>query len=670
MHQKVTSSADAVSVIRDGDTVLVSGFVGIGTPDELILALEERFLQTGHPRDLTLVFAAAPGDGIDRGINHLAHKGLVKRAIGGHWSLVPKLAKMAVDNEIEAYNLPLGCISQMYRVIAGGKPGLRTKVGLRTFVDPRLDGGRMNSRTTEELVSLDEINGEEWLFYKSFKIDVTFLRGTTSDPFGNTTMEREVLLLDVGSSAMAAHNSDGVVLVQVERVAERGSLPPKAVTIPGNMVDCVVVSKPENHCQTYATPYEHAFSSSMRVPLDQLPPIPLDARKVMARRAALELPIGGVVNLGIGVPEGVAAVAAEEQLLDYVSLTAEAGTIGGVPQSGLDFGAALNPDAVIATNTQFDFYDGGGIDLACLGMAQADAQGNVNVSKFGSRFAGAGGFINISQNAARLVLTGSFTASGLKIAIEQGKLKILQEGRMTKFVQQVEHITFSGQLAAETGQPVLYVTERCVFSITKEGVELVEVAPGIDIERDILALMDFKPIMRNVRIMDERIFLPKPMGLKAELVNAPISHRIKLDKRKLKLTSNMRGYVVKEARDLDLIRLRVEELCEPLKTRVDMVALYDGFTVSDDLSDEYNNMISQLEKRFYKSSTRSTRNAFLRLRFDAELKKRDIATTVKGDSVCCTTGSDTHRGKQSTTPVANDAQIDDLDMTQIRASSI
>ncbi len=641
MQNKVATPQDAVDVIRDGDTVLVSGFVGIGTPDELIIALEKRFLETGHPRDLTLVFAAAPGDAGDRGLNRLAHPGLIKRAIGGHWSLVPKLANMAVENQIEAYNLPLGCISQMYRVIAGGKPGLRTKVGLRTFVDPRVDGGRMNDLTTEELVSLDEINGEEWLFYKSFKIDVAFLRGTTADEFGNTTMEREVLKLDVCSSAMAVHNSGGIVFVQVERVAERGSLSPKRVMIPGNLVGCVVLSEPENHCQTYATPYKHAFSGELRVPLDQCETMPLTVRKVIARRVALELPIGGVVNLGIGVPEGVAAIAAEEQMLDYVSLTAEAGTIGGVPQSGLDFGAALNPDAIIATNTQFDFYDGGGIDMACLGMAQVDSQGNVNVSKFGSRFAGAGGFINISQNAARVVFAGSFTAGGLDVAIEEGRLKILQEGKNRKFVQTVEHITFSGQLAAETKQHILYVTERCVFSIAENGVELIEVAPGIDVESDILAHMDFTPIMKNVRLMDMRIFSSQTMNLKASLVDAPISHRIQLDESNTTLNINMRGYNIKEPKDLQLIRLRILELCEPLQKKVDMVAWYDGFSLDKSLQSTYNDVMASLEDNYYKTSIRYTRDPFLRLKLAAELQRRGIETQIHKDSVCCNTLLDT-----------------------------
>lgn len=629
MQRKVMSAQDAVSLIRDGDTLAVSGFVGIGTPEELILALERRFLETGHPRDLTLVFAAAPGDGGERGLNRLAHEGLVKRAIGGHWSLVPKLAAMAVDNLIEAYNLPLGCVSQLYRVIAGGKPGLRTKVGLHTFVDPRITGGKLNERAQEDLVTLDHIDGEEWLFYKSFPIDVCFLRGTTSDGNGNTSAEREVLELDVTSCAMAAHNSDGVVIVQVERVAQSGSLSPKRVLIPGALVDCAVVASPDNHWQTYATPYEHSFSGEMKVPLEGLPRVPLNERKIMARRAAMELPPGGVVNLGIGIPETVAHVAAEEEMLEQVTLSAEAGTLGGMPQGGLNFGASLNPDAIIATNTQFDFYDGGGLDLACLGMAQVDRHGNVNVSRFGNRIAGAGGFINISQNAARLVLTGSFTAGGLEVAVENGQLRIVKEGRIRKFVRDVEHITFSGAYASRRGQPVLYVTERCVFGISPQGLELLEVAPGIDVDRDILGQMDFIPQMRQVRTMDPRIFRPEAMKLKDQLLEMPLEERIGLDREHNRLVINLRSFRLRSRLDILKIRQCIEQLCESHDRPVEMMAWYDGFEIDEGLREEYAAMIESLDRRYYKSLVHYTRDPFIRLRFGAQLRKRDMAVSDK-----------------------------------------
>ena len=633
MQGKLASAAEAVSVIRDGDTVCVSGFVGVGTPDELLIALEKRFLETGHPRDLTLVFAAAPGDGKEKGLNRLAHKGLVKRGVGGHWSLVPKLAKMAVEGEIEAYNLPLGCVSQLYREIAGGKPGMLSKVGLRTFVDPRQSGGKINAQTTEDLVELQVVDGQEWLFYKAFPIDVAMLRATTADTMGNATMEREALKLDGTAQAMAAHNSDGVVIVQVERVAVHGSLMPKRVLIPGALVDCMVISEPENHKQTYATPYNHAYSGELRHPLDQIPAMALNERKIIARRAALELPVGGVVNLGIGMPEGVAAVAAEEDLLDGVTLTAEPGVIGGVPQGGLNFGAALNPDAVIAQSAQFDFYDGGGLDMACLGMAQTDRAGNVNVSKFGPRFAGAGGFINISQNASRLVLAGTLTAGGLKVAVEDGALRIIQEGKVQKFIPEVEQITFSGALAAETGQPVLYVTERCVFRASPEGLELIEVAPGIEIDTHILPQMGFEPVIRSVRPMDARIFGVGPMGLKAEVFDAKLEDRFRFDAETNRLEVNFRGYSLTDPADLTRIEQIVAGHCQGCEGQVDCTVWYDGFTVEPSLEDAHKDVIAAIEKRYYRSTTRYTRSPFQRLRFGAELAKRDLSTRVGAAAV-------------------------------------
>lgn len=511
---RIMTAKEAVrELIGDGATVAMGGFVGAAHAEELSAAIGETFRETGHPRDLTLIYAAGQGDGANLGLNHLGEDGLVAKAIGGHWGLVPRLQKLALENKLAAYNLPQGVISHLFRDIAAGRPGVVTHVGLKTFVDPRIEGGKLNDRAREDedLVKLIDLDGEEKLLYKSRPIHVAVLRATYADCDGNCTMEHEGVSAEAAAIAQAAKNSGGKVIVQVKQVVASGTLDSRLVKIPGIYVDAVVVAAPENHRQTFGTYYNPAYSGETRVPVDSLRPMSLDERKIIARRAALELVPGAVVNLGIGMPEGVASVAAEEGLRGIV-LTTESGTIGGIPAGGTDFGVTTNPDCVLDQPGQFDFYDGGGLDVAFLGLAQMDGAGNINVSKFGPRIAGCGGFINISQNARKVVFCGTFTAGGLKTCVESGRLKINQEGKSKKLLSTVEQITFAGSYAQEKQQPVLYITERAVFVLTEEGVELKEIAPGVDLQRDVLDQMNFTPVMKDVKTMDQRIFLNAPMG--------------------------------------------------------------------------------------------------------------------------------------------------------------
>ena len=625
---KIVTGEQAAAIIRDGDVVTTGGFVATGVPEEILICIEERFKKEGHPLNLTLVYAAGQGDGKTKALNHMGHEGLVGRVIGAHIGLAPMLQTLIREEKILAYNMPQGCISTLYRNLAARKPGLISYVGLGTFIDPRLDGGKLNRKTKkegEDLVKLIEIEGKEILFYKLPPINVAIIRGTTADTNGNITMEREALTIEVLAQAMAAKNNNGFVIAQVERIADLRTLNPKNVKIPGILVDCVVVARPENHWMTFAEQYNPGYTGEVRVPMASIAAMELGERKVIARRAAFELRPNQVVNLGIGMPEGVARVANEEGVLDLLTLTAEPGVIGGMPNGGQNFGTGTNIDALIDQPYQFDFYDGGGLDIAFLGSAEMDRDGNVNVSKFGPRFVGPGGFINISQNAKSIVFLGTFTAGGLKVTVSDGKLKIEQEGRERKFLEHVEQITFSGNYAVQRKQPVLYITERCVFTLTEHGMELTEIAPGIDLERDILSKMAFNPVMKKPpKLMDPRIFAGEAMGLKHDMLEIPVEDRLVYVPGENTFYVNFENFYVKSSDQIRKIQSHVEKMLKPLGKKVYTIVNYDNFNILPELVEEYAEMVKYV-MQFYEQVTRYTTSTFLRMKLGDELAKREVA---------------------------------------------
>lgn len=521
----IVSAIDAVQFIADGDTVIIGGSGGgHAVPEALIVALERRYLADTQPKGITIVHPVGLGDEATQGVSRLAHEGLLKRIVTGSLVDSPLVEDLARRNLIEAYTLPQGALSQLMREMAAGRPGLITHSGLNTFADPRLGGGKQSARAREDLIEIITISEREWMFYKPFQVDVCFLRGTTADEDGNVTMEQEAVFGEMLSMAQATRRAGGIVIVQVKRVAERNTLPPKQVKIPGILVDLVVVDP--DQVQSYLTPYSPAFAGELRMPVSQMAPLPFGPRKVIVRRAALELFQKAVCNLGSGMSTGLAMVAAEENILDRVVLTNEQGLIGGAPATGVEAGAATNYVAMIDQPYQFDFYDGGGLDLAFLSFAEVDRDGNVNVSRFGDRIIGFGGFINISQNAKSVIFSGTFTAGGLGIDWPNGATRIVREGRVPKFVDRVQQVSYNASYGRERGQSVLYVTERAVFRRTADGLELAEIAPGIDLERDLFANMGFRPkLSADLRTMDARLFKDEPMGLGGDLDERPPRRR-------------------------------------------------------------------------------------------------------------------------------------------------
>lgn len=510
MMSKIITPEQVGALVKDGSCISWTTAGLCGFPEELAIALEKSFLETGHPRDLWNTHSCGCGDWKTRGMGHVGHEGMVRRHTAGHIGEAPLLGKLVLENKVQCHLFPQGVLVHLYRQMAGGKPGVLTKVGLGTYADPRREGGKVNDITPDDLVELVNFQGEEYLYFKPLKLDVAMIRGTVCDEDGNMTMDEEPLFLEALHQAMAAKRNGGIVFAQVKYVAKAKTLNPKAVKVPGVLVDYIVVAKPENHLQTRVTLNEPAYDGRIRKPLAAIEPMALDERKIVGRRAAMELRNGACVNMGIGMADGVAAVAAEEGVSDDLLMTIELGAFGGVPAKGMDFPAACNPDAIVDHGYMFDFYDGGGLDICFLGMAQCDVEGNINVSKFGPKVVGPGGFVNISSSSKKAVFCGTLTAGGAEYEVKDGTIKILKEGRVQKFVQANEHVTFSGKYSALRGQEVVYVTERAVFKLIDGKVTMVEIAPGMDVEKDVIAHMGFRPeISPDLKEMPREIFEPE-----------------------------------------------------------------------------------------------------------------------------------------------------------------
>lgn len=504
-HSTEFLDADASArAIPDGAVLALTGSGGgILEADHIFAAVERRFLAEGSPRDLTVVHGLGIGDGTTTGLSRFAHEGMVKRVIGGHWSWSQPMQKLAAANVIEAYSFPAGVIAALLRESGAGRPGLITKVGLGTFVDPRVTGGKINSAAVEDLVRLIEIDGEEYLHYRPIRVDVGVIRAWSADRTGNLSADREASSLDAQAVAIAAHGAGGTVLAQVKQVVENGALDPRLVLVPSPLVDVVV--EHTGQWQSQAGALDPAFYSAGRD--TQTTPHAIEgARGVIARRAAREVSAGTVLNVGYGMSAGTVDVLLEQGRLDEVTLCIEQGPIGGFPETGALFGLSRHPQALFGSLPQFEFFAAGMIDLAVLGMGEVDAAGNVNVSKLGETTVGPGGFIDIVAGARRVVFCGTLTGKGLQVEVGDGQLRIVREGGLRKFVDLVGHITFAAAAARRSGRSALYVTERAVFELDRDGITLIEVAPGLDLERDVLAHMDFRPRVGAVRAMPADVF--------------------------------------------------------------------------------------------------------------------------------------------------------------------
>lgn len=510
------TAREAARKIPDGATIGVAGMGLSGWAEEIGCAIRDEFKETGHPCDLNLKQGSAMGDWRERGATRLgeAGPGLITKWSGAHVGSAFSLRELAVNNQLECHCLPQGVIVNLWREIAAGRPGLLTKVGLGTFVDPRVEGGKMNECTKTDLVEVVEFQGEEYLFYKGFKLDVAILRGTIADENGNISFAHESIINEGLAVATAAKNSGGIVIVQVEYLTKAGTLNPKEVKIPGILVDYVVVATDKAACwQAEGVYFEPAFSGQIKKPLAAIEPLPFDERKVICRRCAMEVNKGDVLNLGVGMPADVSKIIAEEGLLEEITMSTESGMVGGIPSALPNFGSAYNPEATIEHGSMFDIIDGGGLDMTCLGIGEIDQYGNNNVSKFGPRLTGPGGFINITQSTPKVIFCGTLVGKA-KVQVGDGKISVLEEGKIRKFVKDVEQITFSGKYAGKD-QEVFYITERAVFKLIDGKVTLIEIAPGLDLEKDILNQMDFKPeIAADLKVMDEGIFREEWGGLK------------------------------------------------------------------------------------------------------------------------------------------------------------